>query len=40
MVELGHVALRVRELERAIDFYERAVGLEIVGRIAPSAPVP
>ena len=33
MVELGHVALRVRELERAIDFYQQAVGLKIVGRI-------
>jgi len=33
MVELGHVALRVRELERAIDFYQRAVGLKIEGRI-------
>jgi catechol 2,3-dioxygenase len=32
MVELGHVALRVRELERAIDFYRRAVGLTLVGR--------
>jgi len=33
MVELGHVALRVSELERAIDFYQKAVGLKIVGRI-------
>lgn len=34
MVELGHVALRVRDLEGAIDFYGEAVGLKLVGRIA------
>ncbi len=33
MVELGHVALRVRDLERSIDFYKQAVGLDLVGRI-------
>ena len=33
VVELGHLALRVRELERAIDYYQQAVGLKIVGRI-------
>ncbi len=33
MVELGHVALRVRDLDRAIDFYQGTVGLKLVGRI-------
>lgn len=33
MVELGHVALRVRDLEQSIDFYKQAVGLKLVGRI-------
>ena len=33
MVKLGHVALRVRDLERAVEFYRSAVGLTLVGRI-------
>jgi len=33
MVELGHVALRVRDLEGAINFYQRVVGLKLVGRL-------
>ena len=33
MVELGHVALRVRVMERSIDFYKQAVVLKLVGRI-------
>ena len=34
MVELGHVALRVRDLERSVDFYTKVVGLKLVGRVA------
>ena len=33
MVELGHVALRVRNLERCVDFYRKVVGLNLLGRI-------
>ena len=33
MVKLGHIALRVRDLERAVEFYRSAVGLTLVGRI-------
>lgn len=34
MIELGHVAIRVRDLEQAIRFYRDAVGLREVGRLA------
>lgn len=34
MVELGHVALRVRDLDAAIAFYRDVVGLRLVGRLA------
>ena len=33
MTELGHVVFYVRDLERSVHFYEKAVGLEVKGRI-------
>ena len=34
MVELGHGALRVRDLEWSVDFYSKVVRLRLVGRVA------
>jgi catechol 2,3-dioxygenase len=34
MVELGYVAIRVRDLEQGLRFYRDAVGLRVVGRLA------
>lgn len=34
MVELGDVALRVRDLERSVDFYTKVVRLKLTGRVA------
>lgn len=33
MTNLGHVVFYVRDLQRSIDFYTRAVGLDVKGRI-------
>jgi catechol 2,3-dioxygenase len=33
MLKLGHVALRVRDLEMSVDFYTKVVGLKLLGRI-------
>jgi catechol 2,3-dioxygenase len=33
MTELGHVALYVRDLQRSLDFYRDAVGLQVVGEL-------
>ena len=33
MTELGHVALYVRDLQRSLDFYRDAVGLQVVGKL-------
>ncbi len=33
MPELGHVVFYVRDLERSVHFYTRAVGLDIKGRL-------
>ena len=39
MVELGHVALRVRDLDQAIAFYRDLVGLSLVGGLAGAVPL-
>lgn len=33
MTELGHVVLYVRELQPMVDFYQRGVGLQLVGKL-------
>jgi catechol 2,3-dioxygenase len=33
MTELGHIALRVRDLDAAVAFYRDAVGLRVVGTL-------
>lgn len=33
MTNLGHVVFYVRELQRSVDFYSHAVGLQLKGRI-------
>ena len=33
MTELGHVVFYVRDLEKSVHFYEKAVGLVVKGRI-------
>ena len=33
MISLGHVVFYVRDLEKSLDFYTEAVGLDVVGTL-------
>ena len=37
--ELGHVVLKVRDAQRAEDFYGRTLGIPVVGRITEPVPM-
>lgn len=36
-VDVGHVHLKVSDLDRAVDFYSRVLGFEVMQRMGPSA---
>lgn len=33
MVQLGHIALYVRDLQASLDFYQQVVGLDVAGKV-------
>lgn len=35
--QLGHIALRVRDVDRAVEFYSEVLGLKVKSRVGPMA---